>query len=497
MSQMPTRACTRCGAALSANQRFCTRCGATIDVAPGNFPGTTPPAGANFPPGPSPLPVANAPGSLSPQFAGGQPVPSVPGTPSLSQPAPSVPGMPSFSQPVHSSAFPAQPAQPPSMHVPQMQGQPPLPPQAHMPAMHGAMQAPAQAPLSPAAGPQAPAGSFPGQAASSHAPSAPPPHVQPPPVPAHHALPGASSLHSAGSVAARSARRLGIRVLLTKPVIAAMAVVVLAGSGAGIAYSMYRASAPTSFVIATDRGNNQIMRIDLATRKMTVLLSNKVLPGSPDSAVFINDTQMLIDFPGNGEVGMGDIQNGSYASIGKNLGGSLRDMALRPDGSAMLIADANGTILEYHVDTKKISTFVQNISGVQGLAFDSNGALYAAVGGQVIELDPATGKQVKTFTLPGGSDGMAYDGHRHALDLAIGSSIVALDPQTGATSILIDGIAVPDGLSVDRGGNLFIAAAIGVLELNTSNQLLIVGTNTNGITWDDVAPLSGSGAASY
>jgi len=492
MSQMPTRACTRCGAMLSANQRFCTRCGATIDVVAGNFPGSTPPGGANFPPGPPPLPVANVPGSLSPQFAGGQPVPSVPGTPSLSQPAPPVPGTPSFSQPVHSSAFPAQSAQPSSMHVPQMQGQPALPQQVHMPpAAHGMPAPPAV--------PQAQASAFPGhavQAASSHAPSAPPPHVQPP-LPAHPALPGASSLHGAGSVAARSARRLGMRVLLTKPVIAAMAVVVLAGSGAGIAYSMYRASAPTSFVIATDRGNNQIMRIDLATRKMTVLLSNKVLPGSPDSAVFINDTQMLIDFPGNGEVGMGDIQNGSYASIGKSLGGSLRDMALRPDGSAMLIADAGGTILEYHVDTKKISTFAQNIGGVQGLAFDSNGALYAAVGGQVIQLDPATGKQIKTFTLPGGSDGMAYDGHRHTLDLAIGSSIVALDPQMGATSILIDGIAVPDGLSVDRGGNLFIAAAIGVLELNTSNQLLIVGTNTNGITWDDVAPLSGSGAANY
>ena len=43
----------------------------------------------------------------------------------------------------------------------------------------------------------------------------------------------------------------------------------------------------------------------------------------------------------------------------------------------------------------------------------------------------------------------------------------------------------------------FIADSFGVLKLNTSNQLLIIGTNTNGITWDDVAPLSGSGAASY
>lgn len=169
-------------------------------------------------------------------------------------------------------------------------------------------------------------------------------------------------------------------------------------------------------------------------------------------------SQMPIDFPGNGEVGIGDIQHGTYTSIGTGLGGSLRDMALRPDGSGMLIADTNGTILEYHVGSRK---------------------------------------QIKTFTLPGGSDGMAYDEHHHTLDLAIGSSIVSLDPKTGATGILIDGIATPDGLAIDRQGNLFIADNIGILELNTGNQLLIVGTNTSSIVWDDVAPLSGSGAASY
>ena len=92
---------------------------------------------------------------------------------------------------------------------------------------------------------------------------------------------------------------------------------------------------------------------------------------------------------------------------------------------------------------------------------------------------------------------MAYDGHLHTLDLAIGGSIVSLDPLTGKTATLIDGIGTADGVSVDRQGNLFIADSIGVLELNVNNQLLIIGTNTNGYTWDDVAPLSGSGAASY
>lgn len=240
------------------------------------------------------------------------------------------------------------------------------------------------------------------------------------------------------------------------------------------------------------------MRIDLATRNTIILLSNKVLPGSPDSAIFINSTQMLINFLSNAEIGIGDIQNGTYTSVAKNIGSGLRDMALRPDGSGVLIADnGSGNILEYHIDTKKITTFAQNIGGVQGLAFDSNGALYAAAGGQVIQLDPATGKQLKTFNLPGSSDGMAYDGHLHTLDIAIGGSIVTLDPVTGRTTILIDGIGTADGVAVDRQGNLFIADSFGILELNVNNQLLIIGANTNGITWDDVAPLSGSGAASY
>ena len=480
MSEMHTRACARCGASLSANQRFCTNCGAIVDIVPGISLDSAP-GGRNFSPTPPPLSIGNAQAQLAPQWQVNQQVPSVPGTPSLPPQVPprSAPGQ--AGQPVHPASFHGLPAH----------GQPSLPPQAHQPSVNVPQ---VQAPQ--AAGPQAQPGSFAAQPASFHAPSAPPPHVQPPLVPGQHALPAAPSLHTAGSVATRTAH-MGMRVLLTKPVVAAIAVIVLAGSGAGIAFSLYHASAPTSFVIATDRGNNQIDRIDLSTRSVTVLLSNKVLPGTPDSIVFMSDTKMLIDFLNNGEIGIGDIQQGTYQSLGAGHGGALRDMALRPDGSGVLISDASGNILEYHVDSQNFTTFMQNLGGVQGLAFDSNGALYAAVGGQVIQLDPTNGKQLKSFILPGGSDGLAYDGHHHTLDIAIGSSIVALDPQTGKTTTLIDGITTPDGLAIDRQGNLFIADVIGVLELNTNNQLLIVGTNTAGITWDDVAPLSGAGAASY
>ncbi len=516
MSQMFTRPCPNCGAPLSANQRFCANCGATMEIGPG--PGAPPnaaPGGGNVPPALPMIPGAMAQASQAPQFPGYQQVPSVPSAPSApsvsSVPSvpgvPGVPGHPSFPQqgPPPPFSGSGQPVQPNSFAGRMAPSQPASPSQAQLSSMHGQQ---AQS-LSPA-GQQAQPSSFPGhqlhpsqqmhpvhpaQPSPMHNPSSLPQHQLP--MAGRPALPVEHSAHVARAVAKHSAR-MGIRALLTKPVIAVMAVVVLAGAGAGVAYSMYRASAPTSFVIGTDYGSHQIVRIDLATRKLTVLLSSKVLPGSPDSAVFISDTKLLMDFPGNGEIGIGDIQSDTYTSVGKNLGSALRDMALKPDGSSMLIADSgSGTILQYNIGSGKTTTFAQNVGGVQGLAFDSDGALYAAAGGQVIQLDPTSGKQIKTFTLPGGSDGMAYNGHTHMLDIAIGGSIVNLDPKTGTVGTLIEGLGTADGLAVDRGGNLFIADNFGILELNTSNQLLIVGTNTNGIVWDDVAPLSGSGAASY
>jgi sugar lactone lactonase YvrE len=252
-------------------------------------------------------------------------------------------------------------------------------------------------------------------------------------------------------------------------------------------------------VIATDKSNSQVDRIDLATRAVTVLLSNSVLKTAPDSVVFISDTQVLVDFVNVGDIGLGDIQTHSFSVISQNHG-TLRDMAVRPDNSGVLIAEqSSGTLLEFRVSDHSVKTFTQNpnLNGVQGLAFDSSGNLYAVVGGTVYQLDPTSGRQLKTFNLQVGTDGMAYDNHRSTLDIASGDKILALDPKTGKISTLVDGLGGADGVAVDRHGNLFIASSIGVLELNTDNQLLIVGTNSNGVSWDDVAPLSGSGAANY
>ena len=92
---------------------------------------------------------------------------------------------------------------------------------------------------------------------------------------------------------------------------------------------------------------------------------------------------------------------------------------------------------------------------------------------------------------------MAYDSHRNMLDIAVSNSIMGLDLQSQKLTTLVNGIGGPDGVAIDRQGNLFIADAIGILELTLDNKLLIVGTNTNGVVWDDVAPLSGAGSASY
>jgi hypothetical protein len=85
------------------------------------------------------------------------------------------------------------------------------------------------------------------------------------------------------------------------------------------------------------------------------------------------------------------------------------------------------------------------------------------------------------------------------LDIAVMSAnaVVALDLKTGKVSTLIQNIEAPDSVAVGRQGNVFVAYDQGVLELNTNNQQLVFGASASGAGWDDVAPLSGSGAANY
>jgi hypothetical protein len=488
---MTTR-CQRCGTLFPAGVRFCPNCGLqnpNVQFNPDNPPSHPQNSGNIVNPVSSP-PIAPVSPFIPPAMSGqdAASVPSVHGTPSL-QPPPNM-GTP------HAQLSAGGSAPPHFSGSPNSQGML----RANPPQVQQAASAPASShfPGSPNSQGMLRANTPPAQS-MANAPA--PPHFPGPPVPHVPAHSGPSVAGAIGrALKPGRAAKLAAYIKHTtaaKLIIAAAVVVIGGGAVFGYnQYQQYRATAPTTFVIGTDRGNSQIVRIDLATRNQTVLLSHKVLPGAPDSAVFINDTQMLINFPGNGEIGIGDIQNNSYKSITK-VTGTLRDMALRPDGSGVLISDTNGNILEYHMSDQSVKPFIPNIGGVQGLAFGPDGALYAAVGGQVIQLDPASGKQIKTFNLPGGSDGMAYDPHRNTLDIASGPTIIALDPRTGSTSMLIDGIGTTDGVAIDRHGNLFIASSIGILELTLDNQLLIVGTDSNSVTWDDVAPLSGSGAANY
>ena len=434
--------CPRCGVSLPENSVFCPNCGLPRAQA---LPGG--PVGAAGSQGVS----AAQPGMQAPP-APGTPVPGWQGPGGAQYPAPP------FGQPM-----PQQPGAPAPGNVPGGQ-----------PAGQG------QIPLAGAYMQAAPGAAYPAQ---QMGPSA----VQP----------GAAPL-APGAAMNRKAGKSGfMRSRAAKILAAALVLIVLAGIGA--AYLLYRAQEPSSFVIATDRGNNEIARIDIATRSRTVLIKNTALKDSPDSIVFISDTQVLIDFVDGGNLGIGDIQSGTYTQVAQNQG-TLRDMAVRPDGKSVLIASqSDGKLLEFTISSHNLKTFVQSqdLTGVQGLAFDPSGNLYAAVGGNVIQLDPTTGKKIKTFQLPGGSDGMAYDQHLKTLDIASGNQILTLDPTTGKIKTLIDGIGETDGVAIDRHGNLFIASGIGVLELTTDNQLLMVGTDSNSVTWDDVAPLSGSGAANY
>ncbi|MGH2480133.1 MAG: hypothetical protein ACRDHW_10800, partial [Ktedonobacteraceae bacterium] len=230
MAQMSQRVCPQCGNALFVtNQRFCNYCGAIIaDTL------EAPQQSISEQQTLSPLPPPFLPDApLPPQNLPGQHIPTIAGTPAPVQHIPTIAGTPPAQQP----ASPGQAAQPSTLHAGPEHHQPASLPQGHQAASYSPhVQAPPQ--MHPP---------------SFHAPTTPPPGMA-----GQRMLPATPHLHAAGTVAQHATRsatkrvaRAGLNLLLKKPLVTALVAVVIAGSGGAYAYYTIRASAPTSFVIAT------------------------------------------------------------------------------------------------------------------------------------------------------------------------------------------------------------------------------------------------------
>jgi hypothetical protein len=192
----------------------------------------------------------------------------------------------------------------------------------------------------------------------------------------------------------------------------------------------------------------------------------------------------------------------------------LTAIALDPSGTSVLAADfAGGSIYRISLSTGTAMTLgsAGAFLSPTGLAYDSQGNLYAIIGdNQIEQINPTTGAVIKTGPLVGicssgcSLPSLTYDSFSNKLWAAddVNNCIHSFDLATLTPSACVGGgiFSGPGGIAADGAGNIFVASnAISVvvsylLSYNITTGAITQVSNalSNGI--NGLAPLSGLGA---
>ena len=133
------------------------------------------------------------------------------------------------------------------------------------------------------------------------------------------------------------------------------------------------------------------------------------------------------------------------------------------------------------------------MSGLNGIAYDGSGNLFAVVNGRVDQLNPTTGAIIQVGTAPA-SDGLTWDPFTGHLFGANGGCIEEISTTTLAGIACRGSFAFVDGLESDGVGNILIAD---VGSGHIANYNITTGVSSNLIVasgLDDIAPVAGLGA---
>lgn len=244
--------------------------------------------------------------------------------------------------------------------------------------------------------------------------------------------------------------------------------------------------------------SNTIEKVDTVTQVVTL-----VSPAySPDSLLFDSQGRIIYTNYGGGEVRRLDLTNNTDTVLASGLSHPV-DMVLAGGGSVLYVANqGSGIINKLDLSTNTLTTLANGTPGsTNGLAFDTNGHLFAVLGSNTLaQLNPITGAVINSVTLPGTLylDGLTFDVVTGLLYVSseADSSVYSLDPTNlslGAT-LVTSVIPIPDGLTSDGKGNLWVAALNGNLwqyDLTTG-----VATPRSPIIpgLDDPAPAFGPGS---
>lgn len=246
------------------------------------------------------------------------------------------------------------------------------------------------------------------------------------------------------------------------------------------------------FVWATDEPDGFIDKVDLTTNTVTAFSTPGV---NPDSLVF-SGSNILFTEVGQGTLALFNTTTHAVSTIATGFS-EPRDLILDPGGATALVADyVAGKIDRVNLTTHAVTTLSNFGTGIDGLAYDGSGDLFAVINRhQIDQINPTTGAIIKsTATFDNNLDGLTYDPTTGDLFVASESGHLYEIPTSlvGSTEFST-GVGQVDGLEADGLGNIFMANfGTNVQEFNISTHVVTNLTSVTGI--DDLAPITGNGA---
>jgi DNA-binding beta-propeller fold protein YncE len=261
--------------------------------------------------------------------------------------------------------------------------------------------------------------------------------------------------------------------------------------------------APADIIYATSNTANEVYSVDTVSHAVTPVFHS---PAGLDSLFFDPSGRIIYSSQTANLVGVFDPRTSTNITLASGIGGP-RDLALEPGLTSFLVSEQTHVLTRVSLSGGVLGTLALN-ARPEGVTYDNTGRLFVNVSSnfgvndsQIQRIDPTTGRVLATTGNTGVFlDGLTFDsfsGMLFAADFNHGR-ILEINPGTMAVvATLTPGgaaLSVPDGLTSDGMGNLYIAS-----EGNSSVMRYDIRTNTetvvgtiNGL--DDLAPASGLGS---